>query len=299
MTSFFDEIAKNKVKSMLLMAVFSAFFVGIIYVIAIFAGLGIFGLVLGIVLVGLYAAFVYKSGDKMVLKMSGAVPADKQQYQTLYNLVEGLSSAMQVPMPNIYIIRDNNPNAFATGRNKKHAAIAVTTGLLSMMSKEELEGVIAHEMSHIGDNDIQFMMVAVIFAGVIGIVAAFARNMLWFGGLGRGRNNGGGMVIIIALVLGILAPIFATLIRLAISRRREYMADANGARVIRAPAYLASALGKIRDYSNLQTARPVRRANEMTAPLYFSSPFSKKSILNLFSTHPPIEERIDRLKQMY
>ena len=151
-------------------------------------------------------------------------------------------------MPAVYIINDPNPNAFATGRDKKHASIAVTSGLLSMMNKSELEGVIGHEMSHVYNNDIQFMMIAVVFAGVIGLLAALIRNMFLFGGLG-GNNRGGGYVLIIALVMSIIVPIIALMIRLAISRRREYMADANGARITRSPQSLASALQKIQRLS--------------------------------------------------
>lgn len=298
MASFFDEIARNRLKSLVLMSLFSLLFVGIIFFVTLYFGLGILGLALAVMLVALYALFTYFTGDKFVLKMSGAKEADRNQYKTLYSAVEGLAAASQIPMPKVYIINDPNPNAFATGRNKKHASIAVTTGLLSMMNREELEGVIAHESSHIGDNDIQFMMVAVVFAGAIGIIAAVFRSMFFFGIGGNNRNNGG-ILIIVALVVGLLAPLFAMLIRLAISRRREYMADANGARLTRAPKYLADALTKIKAYSANPQAAPAKKANEVTAPLYFSNPLKASSVMNLFSTHPPIDERIRRLQQMY
>jgi heat shock protein HtpX len=166
-----------------------------------------------------------------------------------------------------------------------------------MMNKDELQGVIAHEMSHISDNDIQFMMLAIVFAGVIGLVAAIIRNMFFFGGFGNNRN--GGYFLIIALVLSIVAPIVALLIRLAISRRREYMADANGGRITRNPRSLASALQKIQAYDAKPNAPAVKKANDITASLYFSNPLSAKSFMNLFSTHPPIDERIKRLQAMY
>ncbi len=300
MASFFDEIARNRLKSVVLMFLFSLLFVGVIFSLTLYLGIGIFGIVIAVFLVALYALFTYFTGDKFVLKMSGAKEADRSKYPTLYSAVEGLSAASQIPTPKVYIINDPNPNAFATGRNKRHASIAVTTGLLSMMNRQELEGVIAHESSHIGDNDIQFMMVAVVFAGAIGIIAAVFRGMFFFGGIGGGNNrNNGGMLILVALLVGLLAPLFALLIRLAISRKREYMADANGARLTRAPRYLADALSKIKAYSQNPNTTPVRHANEVTAPLYFSNPLKAGSVMNLFSTHPQIDDRIKKLQQMY
>ncbi len=298
MASYFDEIAKNRIKSVLLMMFFSVLFVAIIFLVTIYFGIGPFGLVIALALVAIYAVFVYTSGDKMVLRLSGAKEADKQKYSALYSVVEGLAAANQIPVPKVYIINDPNPNAFATGKNRKHASVAVTAGLLSMMNREELQGVIAHESSHIIDNDIQFMMIAVIFAGAIGIAAAFVRMTFFFGGLGGNRNNGL-LILLIGLAVGLLAPLFALLVRLAISRRREYMADANGARIIRDPRALASALKKIKGYEIDPNAAPVRHANEVTASLYFANPLRASSIMNIFSTHPPIDERIKRLEKMY
>lgn len=297
MASFFDEIARNRLKSMLLMCLFSVIFFAIIYLLVVLLGGGLLGLMAGAAVVILYAAFAYFSGGKVVLKVSGAQPADRSKYPMLFDAIEGLATATQIPVPQAYVINDPNPNAFATGRDKKHAYVAVTSGLLSMMNKDELEGVIAHETSHISDNDIQFMMLAIVFAGVIGLAAVVIRNMFFFGSFGNNRN--GGVVLIIALVLSIIAPIVAMLIRLAISRRREYMADANGSRLTRDPQSLASALKKIKAYTSNPNAQPVRRANDMTASLYFSNPLSARSLGNLFSTHPPIDERIKRLQAMY
>ncbi len=299
MASFFDEIARNKMKSILLLFLFSLLFVGIIFLFTYFLGLGIFGLIIAVVIVAAYALFVYFSGEKFVLKVSGAKPADKNSNPYLYDTVEGLAAASQLPMPKIYIINDPNPNAFATGRNKNHSYVVVTSGLLSMMNKTELQGVLAHEISHIYNNDILFMLIAVIFVGAIGIIAAIARTSLFFGGFGGGGRNNSGIILIIALVLGLLAPLFAMLIRLAISRRREYMADANGARIIRNPQALANALKKIEQYSKNPQAQPAKNVNANIAPLYFSNPIKKSSLMNLFSTHPPIEERIKRLEKMY
>ncbi|MCL4365199.1 M48 family metalloprotease [Candidatus Marsarchaeota archaeon] len=299
MASFFDEIARNKLKSIILMALFSAIFFFFIYFFVLFVvGGGILGFVIGGVIVIAYAAFAYFGGSKVVLKVSGAQKADSSKYPVLFDAIEGLASASQIPMPEVYIIKDPNPNAFATGRNKKHACVAVTTGLLSIMNKDELQGVVAHEISHIYNNDIQFMMLAVVFAGVIGLIAAFFRSMFFFGGFGE-NNRGGWMMLLVGLALSIIIPIVAFMIRLAISRRREYMADANGARVTRSPQSLASALKKIESYTANPNAAPAMHANEMTASLYFSNPLRAKSVMNLFSTHPPTEERIKRLEQMY
>ncbi len=294
MVSFFDQIAKNRLKSFVLMAVFFLLFVGIVYIFAILLGGGVLSLAVSFILVGIYAAFTYFAGDKVVLSISQAKEADRKQYPGLYNIVEGLALAQQLPVPKIYIMNDPNPNAFATGRSPKHASVCVTTGLLQMMNKEELEGVLAHEMSHVGNNDIQFMMIAIVFAGVIGIIAMFFRSFLFFGG---GDNRNEGIFIIIALIVGILAPIAAALIQLAISRKREYMADANGARLTRNPKGLADALKKIQQYSKNPASTPVKHATETTAPLYISNPL--KGVSNLFSSHPPLEDRIKILESMY
>ena len=297
MASYFDEIAVNRFKSLILFAVFTLLFLGIIYLLMLLLGGGPILLAVGLVLILVYGLVVYFAGDRAVLALSKAKLADKARYPVVYDTVEGLAAASQVPVPKIYIINDPNPNAFATGRNKKASSIAVTSGLLSMMNRNELEGVLAHEMSHVYNNDILFMMVAVVFAGAIGIISALVRGMFFFGGFGGRRN--GGMLILVALVIGVLAPIFALLLRLAISRRREYMADANGARLIRNPGALASALAKIQAYTANPQSKPMATANEITASLYFSSPFKAASVMNLFSTHPPIAERIARLKKMY
>ncbi|MEM0106613.1 MAG: M48 family metallopeptidase [Candidatus Micrarchaeaceae archaeon] len=300
MASYFDEIAKNRYKSLLLFFFLALFFVGIVFLFSLIFGGGLLGLIFSIIIVAIYSIIVLSTGDKLVLKVSKAKPADKVSQTSLYNIVEGLSAAAQIPMPSLYVIDDPNPNAFATGKSKKKASIAVTTGLLSTMNREELEGVLAHETSHIANNDIQYMMIAVVFAGAIGILAAFARNMLFFGGIRINERGQAGIIMIaIFIVLAIIAPLVALLVKLAISRRREYMADANGARLTRNPAGLASALMKIKKYEENPKSMPLKTATEATAPLYISNPFKKGSFSNLFSTHPPIEERIKRLQAMY
>jgi heat shock protein HtpX len=229
----------------------------------------------------------------MILGMSGAKEAKKDEYPFLYNVVEGLAIASNIPMPKLYVIQDPSPNAFATGRDPQHASVAVTSGLLSMLKREELEGVIAHEISHIANFDIRFSMIAVVFVGAIALLGDMAWRMMYLGGGGRGRDRGGGgILIIIGLLFVILAPIFASLVRFAISRQREYLADANGARMTRYPAGLASALEKIKN-----AGIPTAGANDTTASLYFSNPFPNK-LGFVFATHPPIDERIKRLKGM-
>ncbi|MDE1869968.1 MAG: M48 family metalloprotease [Candidatus Micrarchaeota archaeon] len=298
MASFFDEIARNRLKSIALMMVFSALFVAVIYLFIVFLGGGVFSFTFAIGLVAIYALITYYTGDKLVLAVSGAREADPKKYRQLYGIIEGLASATQIKIPKVYIIEDPTPNAFATGRSKNLSSVAVTTGILSIMSKNELTGVLAHEMSHVADNDVQFMTIAIVFAGAIGIISAFMRNMLFFGGANGERNNGGALLLI-ALILGLLAPFFAMLIRLAISRKREYMADANGARLTRDPHSLAEALKKIMTFEKNPNTPQMQNVNEITANLYFSNPFKAESFANLFSTHPPIEERIKKLEEMY
>lgn len=297
MASFFDEFSSNSLKSLVLMLIFSLFFGTILYAFVLWMGGGQFSFGIALVLIIIYGLVVYYTGDKFVLAVSRAKEADPKKYRNLYSIIEGLASATQVSMPKVYIIEDQNPNAFATGRSKKASSVAVTTGLLSMMDKNEVTAVLAHEMSHVADNDIRFMTIAIVFAGAIGIMAAFIRNSFFFGFQGDNRN--GGAIMIIALVIGLLAPIFALLIRLAISRRREYMADANGARLTRDPHSLADALKKIKAYSQNPNTAPLVHANEITANLYFANPFKAESFANLFSTHPPIDERIKKLEAMY
>jgi heat shock protein HtpX len=299
MASFFDEIAKNQVKSLVLMLLFGMLFALVIYAVVVLFGGGLFSFAFGLVLVAIYALLTYQYGSKVVLAVSKATEADPKQYPTLYSVVEGLALATQIKMPKVYIINDPNPNAFATG---KHSApcVAVTTGLLQMMNKQELQGVIAHEISHVADNDVQVMTIAIAFAGVIGLVAVLMRNMLIFGGnLGGRRNENGAIILLLAFVVGLLAPFFALLIRLAVSRKREYMADANGARITRDPRSLASALRKLKAYSTNPGAQSVRHANEVTAQMYFANPFTKSNVVGLFSTHPPIDDRIAILEKMY
>jgi heat shock protein HtpX len=240
----------------------------------------------------------YWFSDKIVLSMQHARPANHDENQELWHVTENLCIAAGLPMPKLYIINDPAPNAFATGRNKDHAAVAVTTGLLQTLNRTELEGVIAHELSHIGNKDILLQTIVVVLVGFVTLLADFfLRSSLWGGGRDNDNNKAGAIIAIIGIVLAILAPIFAQLIQLAISRKREYLADASGALLTRYPEGLASALEKISGYNG-----QMKTANRATAHLFISSPFGArgfgKKAATLFMTHPPAEERIKALRDM-
>lgn len=237
----------------------------------------------------------YWYSDKVVLSMSGAKPADLKQYRDLHNVIENLSITAGLPKPKVYIIDDHAPNAFATGRDKEHAVVAVTTGILTLLDKVELEGVIAHELSHIGNRDMLVSTIAVTLVGFVTLLSDFFLRSLLFGG-GRDRDGRGQLImIVIGIALAILAPLVAVMIQLAISRKREFLADASGALLTRYPDGLASALHKIGKYS-----LPMKRANHATAHLFLSNPFGtkhgKRFFHKLFMTHPPMEERISALR---
>ena len=237
----------------------------------------------------------YWFSDKIVLHLAGAKVAKREEYFDLYTSVENLSITAGLPMPKVYVVQDPAPNAFATGRNAEHAVVAVTTGLLAIMDRPELEGVLAHELSHIGNRDMLVSTVAVVLVGFVTLVSDFFLRSTLFGGGGRDNDSKGNPVLmIIAVALIILAPIVATLMQLAISRKREFLADASGALLTRYPEGLANALRKIGAYQH-----PMRRANNAIAHLYISNPFGARaktsSLAKLFMTHPPIEERIAAL----
>lgn len=235
----------------------------------------------------------YWFSDKLVLSMTHAKPATREQYFDLYTITENLAITAGLPMPKLYVIEDPAPNAFATGRDEKHAVVAATTGLLSMMNRAELEGVIAHELSHIKNRDMLVMTVAVVLAGFVAIVADIFLRMSLTGGNRDDNGKAGAIFAVLAIVAVILAPIAANLIQLAISRRREYLADASGALLTRYPEGLASALQKIGAY-----AQPMRSASHATAHLFIGNPFGKDAgqfVNKLFATHPPVEDRVKRL----
>jgi heat shock protein HtpX len=292
--SFFDAIEANKRNSYLLIAFMFLLFMALAWAISYIFDLGVCGPAAGFAALLFYTVLVYFQGDSIILMMSGAKEAKREEYPFLYNVVEGLALASQIPMPKLYVIDDPSPNAFATGRDPKHASVAVTTGLLQMMKREELEGVVAHEISHIANFDIRFAMIAVVFVGAMALMGEFAWRMMrtGFSGGGRRGRGGGGPLVLIALFFVILAPIFAQIVRFALSREREYLADANGARLTRYPEGLASALEKIG-----KASIPTSAANDTTASLYFSNPFPQK-LGFLGSTHPSIGDRVKRLRAM-
>lgn len=240
--------------------------------------------------------FSYWYSDKIVLKMSGARRVKREEYREIWNIVENLSITAGLPMPKVYIINDPAPNAFATGRNKEHAVVAVTTGLLDILNKVELEGVVAHEMSHIGNRDILISTIVVVLVGFITLLSDFFLRWSFFGGSGGdSRDSRLQLIMMIAgIVLAILAPLVAIIIQLAISRKREFLADASGALLTRYPEGLASALNKIS-----KDTTQMKRANRATAHLYISNPFKGKKASNfigkLFMTHPLVEDRINAL----
>lgn len=238
--------------------------------------------------------FSYWNSHKIVLRIAGAKRAKREEYFDLYNMVENLAITAGLPNPKVYVIEDNVPNAFATGRNAENGVVAVSTGLLKILDKAELEGVIAHELAHIGNRDILLQTVVVTLVGLITLLADWFWRISFHGG--DRDSKGSAIILIIGIILMILSPIFANMIQLAISRKREYLADSTGSLLTRYPEGLASALEKISGYSG-----KMKNANHATAHLYISNPYGKKKrskIANLFSTHPPTEERITRLRGM-
>ncbi len=310
-SSFYDQMSSNRIRTVGLMTVFALLTLLVGYVAGRMTGVGQWGLVIagGVALVMAWGSYWYS--DSLVLAMSGARPADKAKGDKdayIINTVEGLAIAAGLPAPKAYVIDDPAPNAFATGRDPQHAALAVTTGLLGKLDRAELEGVIAHEMSHVGNRDTLVTTLAVVLAGTIVLLSDFMRGWFrwgWFlGGAGGGDGDsdsdsggGGGNAIwlLIGLALAILAPLAALMIQLAVSRKREYLADANSALLTRYPEGLASALRKI-----AADPTPLRAANKATASLWIYNPLKDLGggLNSLFDTHPPISERIRRLEAM-
>lgn len=296
MATLYTQQSKNITKTWLLMAVFFSVVIAIGFVFSQYYGntnilyiFVIFSIVMNIT--------SYWYSDKIALKLNHAKEIKREDNVDLWNTVENLSITSGLPMPKICIMEDLSPNAFATGRDKNHAVICVTTGLLQILDKTELEGVLAHELSHIGNKDILLSTVIVVLVGFISIISdMFLRSSMWGGMKSRdNNNNSNGIIMILVIVLSILAPIFATLIQLAISRKREFLADATGALITRYPEGLASALQKIYSHSTKMVY-----ANTATAHLFLVNPFGadsnlKKRVSNLFSTHPRVEDRIKAL----
>ena len=284
----YSAISKNKRNTVLIMAVFVAL-------------IGVIGIVVGylndnyslsvtiLVMAAIYALIQYFAASSLAMAMTGAKEIQKQDAPELWRTVENLAIASGVPMPKVYLINDPAPNAFATGRDPKHAIVGATTGLLEIMDKRELEAVMAHEMSHVQNYDIRVSMIAFGLVSAIGLLADVALRMMFFGD-SRDRNVHP-MVYILGLAVVILAPLLAAITQMAISRQREYLADASGALMTRDSEGLASALGKLRDYG-----RPMQKQTTSTANLFLSDPLKPGFFAKLFSTHPPIDERIARLR---
>jgi heat shock protein HtpX len=290
----YSEIAANKRKTVYIMVIFVLFVVGLAWLFsASFAG-GAPTITIG-VLIGsiIYALITYYGGMRMSLAVNGAHEIQKSDNPRLWRIVENLSITDGLPMPRVFIMDDPSPNAFATGRDPKHAAVCATTGILDIMTDTELEGVFAHEMGHVKNYDIRVSMIAFALTAVISLIADILLHMTWFRSNDRESGSSGQILLILGIVGAILAPIVATMIQLAISRRREYLADATGALTTRYPEGLASALEKIS-----QSGSIMRKQNTATAHLFFANPLRGGSLANLFSTHPPLQDRIARLREM-
>jgi heat shock protein HtpX len=297
-TDFYSEIASNKRRSFVLLFGFALIVALLGYVLGLHWGnpYGGLGMAFAFSLVTAWTSYYWS--DAIVLGLYGARPADKTLHAQLYNVVEGLAIAAGVPMPKVYIIDEDSPNAFATGRNPEHSVVCVTTGLLKLVDKYELEGVVAHEMSHIRNYDIRVQTMVVVLAGMTVLLGDWImRSMFWSRGRRRSNsrsdNRVEGAIMLIGVVFAILSPIIAQLMRMAISRRREYLADASAVKLTRYPEGLSNALRKLASYSGT-----MQNANRATAHLFIVSPLRGSGLDALFSTHPPIADRIARLAAM-
>ncbi|MBR3180373.1 zinc metalloprotease HtpX [Candidatus Saccharibacteria bacterium] len=285
----YKQIAENKRKTVFII-------IGFIIMIGVIAGLfayfynDVWIAVWTIVIALIYAVIQYYASSSLAMAMTGAKEIEKKQNRRLYNIVENLSITTGLPMPKVYIIEDKAPNAFATGRDPKHAAVAATTGLLDIMNDKELNAVMAHEMSHIKNYDIRVSMIVFGLVCVVGLISDMAYRMMFYGS--RRRDNEGSPVGYVLVMLGaILAPIFAGIAQMAVSRQREYLADASAVNITRYPEGMADALKKLQAHT-----QPMKNQNPATEALYINNPLRKGFISNLFSSHPPIEKRIERIE---
>ncbi|MEX2007613.1 MAG: M48 family metallopeptidase [Candidatus Levyibacteriota bacterium] len=297
--NIYSNISQNKLKTWLIIALFIIFITTLLYIFGKATGYGLSYIGFGLIFAGIMSFASYYYSDKIVLGLSGAKRINKEDSPELFKIVENLSIGAGLPMPAVYVSHDPSPNAFATGRDPKHAVVCATTGLLEKLEKVELEGVIAHELSHIKNFDTRLMAVVAVLVGFVVIIADFFMRSLWFGG-GRNREGSGNQQMIflaLGIFFAVLTPLVATLIQLAVSRKREFLADASGALLTRYPEGLASALEKI-----AQDKTPTKTATHATAHLYIENPFKGKNakvmFASLFNTHPPVAERIRILRSM-
>jgi heat shock protein HtpX len=287
----YSQIAANKRKTVIVLLVFLAFVAALDWLFNAYLG-GSPSIFYGVLIGSLvYAIITYYAGSRMALAVNGAKEIQKKDNPRLWRIVENLSITDGLPMPKVYIMDDPAPNAFATGRDPKHAAVCATSGILEIMEDDELQGVFAHELGHVKNYDIRVSLIAFALTAVVSFIADIILRMTWFRSDDRENNNQ--VVFLLAIVAAILAPLVATLIQLAVSRSREYLADATGALTTRYPEGLASALEKIEHSGSV-----LKKQNTATAHLFFANPLKGHSLANLFSTHPPIEERIRRLREM-
>ncbi len=296
--SFYEQIAKNKRKSIFLIIIIFLVFIGLGYVIGLATSPGdiFFILIIASLISIIYVIIGFYNSDKIALASVNAKPANQQKYRQYYDTVDGLTLASGMPMPKLYIMENSNINAFATGRDTKHSAICVTTGALEKLNKQELEGVLGHELSHIANYDIRFMTLTAVLVGMIAIISQVFLRSLWYrGNSGNNKENKGQAIfILIGIILAILAPIVVQLVQFSISRKREYTADASAVKFIRSPTGLKNALIKIKNENYIDEKKNINKA---IAPLFISDPFRKK-MSELSSTHPPIQKRIDILERM-
>lgn len=303
MFNVYEQQDRNKRRSLAVMVLFVVFITGVVWVFSQILGYGPGAVGMALVFAGLMSLSSYWWGDKLILAISGALPANKKEDFNFFTVAENLAMVAQIPVPKLYVIEDSAPNAFATGRDPKHAIICATTGLLEKLNRTELEGVIAHELSHIKNFDTRLMSIVTILIGMITLLADWSFRGIGFGGRNREEREGnfGAVLFLIGVILALLSPLIAKLIQLAISRRREFLADASGVMLTRFPEGLASALEKIS-----ADREPLEAANKATAHLYIINPFKKGSggrgqrswFAGLFDTHPPAEERIKALREM-
>lgn len=292
--NFYNNVSTNKNRTIFLLTMFLLVIIGLGWLFARVYDSPII-LLIAIVVSVAQSLVSYYSGDKIALAVTGAREISSKDDLELFRIVENLSMTAGLPMPKIYLINDISPNAFATGRDPQHASLAVTSGLRKLLTKSELEGVIAHELSHIGNYDILLMTVVAVLVGVVAIMSdIFIRSRYFFGGRGDNKQANG-ILVLIGLLAALLAPLVATLVQLAISRKREFLADSSGVLITRYPEGLASALEKISNYN-----QPMKKVSSATNHLFISNPngMNKMTISGLFSTHPPIKERIDALMGM-